>query len=126
MIPPIVVQYFEDKRFRGLPESKAGSVFLAKAGSLSQGVLIELGVTLLGDKISSCGFRIYGSGYMVATMAWVCEQINQRPLNFLATIGPSCIVEALQLPPEKTSCALLAEDVLKQLMDITPCMKMKN
>lgn len=59
--------------------------------------------------------QAYGSGYTLAVLAYVAEQLKQSAAETWALLSTQTLTEALDLPATKIHSAVLAERLLIQL-----------
>jgi|TARA_B110000914_G_C15517100_1_gene474249 NifU-like protein involved in Fe-S cluster formation len=92
-----------------------GGVIKARKGSLDDGLVAEI-VTIVDDeKIVAAKYRIYGCPHSIASIEWICEEIDGLMIDDLNKIDISSLKNLLLIPIEKTSLILLLEDVLDEI-----------
>ncbi len=84
-----------------------------RAGSIERGTWIEFQLTLDGDEVESAQFRAYGCPHTIALASWLTEYLPGRTLSENFILDRHVITEALELPVEKLSSVLVAEDALR-------------
>ena len=66
------------------------------------------------DTIIDVKFKIYGCGSAIASSTMFVEMLKGKTIEEAMKIKDKDIAEALQLPPIKLHCSVLAEDSIKQ------------
>ena len=69
------------------------------------------------DKIIDVKFKTYGCGSAIASSSELVEMLIGKTLEEAKAIKNIEIVEALELPPIKIHCSVLAEDSIKQAIE---------
>lgn len=77
---------------------------------------LRLQVKMGPARIDDARFLAYGCPTTIAVGAWLAGRVVGRRVAELAGIDAESIREALEIPEDRTHCALLGEDVLKSLM----------
>ena len=121
-LPAVTADYFFKQTYRGLPECPTHRI---QVGGLNQGRVAKLAVVYTDGCFHAAGFKAFGDQYTIATFSWLCEIILQQNSDFLATLEIADIARALALPDHKLGCALLAQEGLTQLLELT-CKKMNH
>lgn len=76
---------------------------------------VRLQVKMLGSRIDDARFQAYGCPTTIAVGAYVAGTVVGREAGQLAAIDAKSIREALEIPEDRTHCALLGEDLVKSL-----------
>ena len=69
------------------------------------------------NKIVDAKFKTYGCGSAIASSSELVEMLIGKTLEEAKAIKNIEIVEALELPPIKIHCSVLAEDSIKQAIE---------
>lgn len=77
---------------------------------------LRLQVKMTGSRIDDARFQAYGCPTSVAVGAWVAGRVVGREVRELAGIDAKTIREALEIPEDRTHCALLGEDLVRALI----------
>jgi len=77
---------------------------------------VRLQVKMDGSRIGDARFQAYGCPTTIAVGAHVAERVVGREAAELARIDAKSIREALEIPEDRTHCALLGEDLVKSLL----------
>lgn len=93
----------------------AGSIS-ASAGTPASRSVLRLHVKMDGTRITDARFQAYGCPTTIAVGAWLAEQVEGRSPAELAAITAPVIRQALEIPEDRTHCALLGEDVVQSLV----------
>jgi NifU-like protein involved in Fe-S cluster formation len=78
--------------------------------------LLRLQVKMQGTRVSDARFQAYGCPTTIAVGAWLAERAVGRPLDELSAVRAGEIRKALEIPEDRTHCALLGEDAIKALV----------
>ena len=77
---------------------------------------LSLQVKMSGTRIGDARFQAYGCPTTIAVGAHVAGQVVGREARELAAIDAKSIKEALEIPDDRTHCALLGEDLVRSLL----------
>ena len=64
-------------------------------------------------RISDARFQAYGPPALVAAGSWLTERITGGSLEQAEALTQQAVAEALDLPPVRIYCAMLAEDAIR-------------
>lgn len=92
----------------------------AEVGTPASDAVVTLQLRIVDEKIAAVGFLAHGCVPTIATASWLCEQLAGLEISAARTIDLKTICEALQLPPHKRFCAVLAEDALLNIWKQIP------
>ncbi|MEM6639265.1 MAG: iron-sulfur cluster assembly scaffold protein [Pseudomonadota bacterium] len=85
-----------------------------RAGSVDRGAWIEFQLQIGADRsVVKAWFRAYGCPHTIALASWLTDYLPGRVLSDNFTLDRHVITEALELPVEKRSSVLVAEDALR-------------
>jgi len=77
---------------------------------------LRLQVKMAQTRIGDACFQAYGCPTTIAVGAWLAERAVGREVAELSGIDAKAIREALEIPEDRTHCALLGEDAVKSLL----------
>ncbi len=108
-----VMDHFLHPRHVGVMDSSDADVGTGVAGSHETGALIriQLSVSEQGLIQDSC-FKAYGCGCTIAAASYATQWLQGRSLEQAAEFSSADVQQALQLPPVKVHCALLAQEAV--------------
>ena len=119
-----VVQRFEavlanpQKHSVGSLDRKDPKVATGLAGAPACGDVMQLQLLLDDDeKIVDVKFKTYGCGSAIASSSELVDMLIGKTLEEAKAIKNKEIVDALELPPIKIHCSVLAEDSIKQAIE---------
>ena len=69
------------------------------------------------DKIVDVKFKTYGCGSAIASSSMFVDMLKGKTIEEAKQVKDKDIAEALQLPPIKIHCSVLAEDSIKQAIE---------
>ncbi|WP_323017988.1 iron-sulfur cluster assembly scaffold protein [Castellaniella sp.] len=110
---PQVLDHYLHPRHVGSFDPQDRQVGTALVGSPALGQVLKLQIRLQGEAIESACFRAFGCGAAIAAGSLATEWLQGRSLDQALAIHSQDFVQALDLPPAKLHCALLAEDAIR-------------
>ena len=117
------------KRFKGVLSNPEGfnvgkfdpkdpKVATGMSGAPACGDVMRLQLKLdEDDKIEDVVFKTYGCGSAIASSTMFVEMRKGKTVDEARQIKDKDIAEALDLPPIKIHCSVLAEDSIKKAID---------
>ena len=122
-----VVKRFEDvlanpeKHAVGRFDPKDPNVATGLVGAPSCGDVMKLDIKLNPDTdtIEDVKFKTYGCGSAIASSTMFVEMLKGRTIEQAKQIKDKDIAEALELPPIKLHCSVLAEEGIKKAIEIS-------
>ncbi len=103
--------------------SRAGLVPVGNARVVWVGDPRRGGVIVLQSRLDDPGriadvrFQAYGCGATIAAASWVSDWLMGRTLEQAAGLNDRLIAAALELPPAKLHCAVLAMAAVRAMID---------
>ncbi len=114
---PAARAHFDHPRHVGALDADAPGVATARVGEPVSGAILQLHLRIGADgSITAARFKAYGCGWLIACGSLLAEWLQDRTLEQAARFRHHELVEALDVPPEKLYCAVLAETALKQAL----------
>ena len=99
-------------------DPKDPNVATGMTGAPACGDVMKLQLKLdHNEKIIDVKFKTYGCGSAIASSSELVEMLIGKTLEEAKAIKNIEIVEALELPPIKIHCSVLAEDSIKQAIE---------
>ena len=94
------------------------NVATGMTGAPSCGDVMRLQLKLDGDLIEDVKFKTYGCGSAIASSTLFVDMLKGKTIQEAKQIKDKDIAEALELPPIKLHCSVLAEDsIVKAIED---------
>ena len=93
------------------------NVATGMTGAPACGDVMKLQLKLDNDIIADVKFKTYGCGSAIASSSELVEMLIGKTLEEAKAIKNVEIVEALELPPIKIHCSVLAEDSIRQAIE---------
>ena len=118
-----VVDRFEDvlnnpaKHAVGRFGPKDPNVATGMVGAPSCGDVMKLDLKMKGDKIEDVKFKTYGCGSAIASSTLFVELLTGKTIDEAKQIKDKEIAKALELPPIKLHCSVLAEAGIKKALE---------
>jgi nitrogen fixation NifU-like protein len=78
---------------------------------------MKLDLKMNGDTIEDVKFKTYGCGSAIASSTLFVELLRGRTIEQAKQIKDKEIAEALELPPIKLHCSVLAEEGIKRAIE---------
>ena len=113
-----VLDHYENPRNVGSFNKDDSNVGTGMVGAPACGDVMKLQIKM-GDNgiIEDAKFKTYGCGSAIASSSELVEMLIGKTLEEAKEIKNIDIVEALELPPIKIHCSVLAEDSIKQAIE---------
>ena len=86
-------------------------------GAPACGDVMKLDLKMKGDVIEDVKFKTYGCGSAIASSTMFVEMLKGKTIEEAKLIKDKDIADALQLPPIKLHCSVLAEDCIRQAVE---------
>ena len=119
-----VVQRFEsvlnnpEAHSVGRFDPKDGDVATGMVGAPACGDVMKLQLKLDGDdRIVDVKFKTYGCGSAIASSTMFVEMLKGKTIEEAKLVKDKEIAEALELPPIKLHCSVLAEGSIKSAIE---------
>jgi len=90
------------------------TVITGMVGAPACGDVMKLDLKMKGNVIEDVKFKTYGCGSAIASSTLFVEMLKGKTIEEAQAIKDKDIAEALQLPPIKLHCSVLAEDAIRQ------------
>ena len=86
-------------------------------GAPACGDVMKLQIKLNGDTIEDVKFKTYGCGSAIASSTLFVDMLKGRTIEQAKEIKDKDIAKALELPPIKLHCSVLAEASIKKAIE---------
>jgi len=108
-----VIDHYENPRNVGNLDKDAKNVGTGMVGAPACGDVMRLQIQVDDGVITDAKFKTYGCGSAIASSSLLTEWVKGKTLDEAQEIKNTQIAEALELPPVKIHCSVLAEDCIK-------------
>jgi len=98
-------------------DPKDPNVATGMVGAPACGDVMKLDIKLKGDIIEDVKFKTYGCGSAIASSTLFVEMLRGRTIEQAKLIKDKEIADALELPPIKLHCSVLAEESIKKAVE---------
>ena len=99
-------------------DPKAPDVATGMTGAPACGDVMKLQLKLdIDERIIDVKFKTYGCGSAIASSTMFVDMLKGKTIEEAKQIRDRDIAEALQLPPIKLHCSVLAEDSIKKAIE---------
>ena len=93
------------------------NVATGMVGAPACGDVMRLQLKLDGDFIEDVKFKTYGCGSAIASSTLFVDMLKGKTVEEAKQIKDKDIADALELPPIKLHCSVLAEDSIKKAIE---------
>jgi nitrogen fixation NifU-like protein len=93
------------------------TVITGMVGAPACGDVMKLDLKMKGDVIEDVKFKTYGCGSAIASSTMFVEMLKGKTIEEAKQIKDKDIADALQLPPIKLHCSVLAEEAIKKAIE---------
>ena len=93
------------------------NVATGMVGAPACGDVMRLQLKLEGDLIEDVKFKTYGCGSAIASSTLFVDMLKGKTVEEAKQIKDKDIADALELPPIKLHCSVLAEDSIKKAIE---------
>ena len=93
------------------------NVATGMTGAPACGDVMRLQLKLEGDLIKDVKFKTYGCGSAIASSTLFVDMLKGKTIQEAKLIKDKDIAEALELPPIKLHCSVLAEDSIAKAIE---------
>ena len=98
-------------------DPKDPNVATGMVGAPACGDVMKLDIKMKGDIIEDVKFKTYGCGSAIASSTLFVEMLRGRTIEQAKLIKDKEIAAALELPPIKLHCSVLAEESIKKAVE---------
>ena len=106
-----------EKHAVGRFDPKDPNVATGLVGAPACGDVMKLDLKMNGDLIEDVKFKTYGCGSAIASSTMFVEMLKGKTIDEAREIKDKDIADALELPPIKIHCSVLAEDSIKKAIN---------
>jgi len=93
------------------------NVATGMVGAPACGDVMKLDLKMNGDTIEDVKFKTYGCGSAIASSTMFVEMLKGKTIEEAKLIKDKEIADALELPPIKLHCSVLAEEGIKKAIE---------
>jgi len=93
------------------------NVATGMVGAPACGDVMKLDIKMKGDIIEDVKFKTYGCGSAIASSTLFVEMLKGKTIEQAKLIKDKEIAEALELPPIKLHCSVLAESSIQKAIE---------
>ena len=113
-----ILDHFHNPRNAGSLDKSLQNVGTGIVGAPACGDVMRLQIKVNDEGIiEDAKFKTYGCGSAIASSSELVEMLIGKTLEEAKAIKNVEIVEALELPPIKIHCSVLAEDSIRQAIE---------
>ena len=106
-----------EKHAVGRFDPKDPNVATGMTGAPACGDVMRLQLKLNGDTIEDVKFKTYGCGSAIASSTLFVDMLKGKTIQEAKEIKDKDIAEALELPPIKLHCSVLAEESISKAIE---------
>ena len=113
-----VLDHYENPRNVGSLDKDDPSVGTGMVGAPACGDVMKLQIKVNDDGIiEDAKFKTYGCGSAIASSTMFVEMLKGKTIEEAKQVKDKDIAEALELPPIKLHCSVLAEDSIRKAIE---------
>src|SRR6056300_474054 len=112
-----VIDHYENPRNVGKWDPEEDGIGTGMVGAPACGDVMRLQIKVEDGVIQDAKFKTYGCGSAIASSSLLTEWVKGKTLEQATEIKNTQIAEALELPPVKIHCSVLAEDCIKAAIE---------
>ena len=113
-----VLDHYNNPRNVGKFDTKEDNIGTGMVGAPACGDVMRLQIKVTEDGIiEDAKFKTYGCGSAIASSTMFVEMLKGKTVDEARQIKDKDIAEALDLPPIKIHCSVLAEDSIKKAIN---------
>ena len=112
-----VMEHYENPKNVGSLDKKSKNVGIGLVGAPACGDVMKLDLKMNGDVIEDVKFKTYGCGSAIASSTMFVEMLKGKTIEEAKQIIDKEIADALELPPIKLHCSVLAEEGIKRAIE---------
>ena len=112
-----VIDHYNNPKNVGSLDKNATNVGTGLVGAPECGDVMKLDLKMKGDKIEDVKFKTYGCGSAIASSTLFVELLTGKTIDEAKQIKDKEIAKALELPPIKLHCSVLAEAGIKKALE---------
>ncbi len=88
-------------------------------GSVALGDAIEFYAQFdkTNRKLIKLKFKAFGNPYLIAAMSYICEQLQEKSLDYINDFSVQSLIELFEMPKTKYYVAYMIEDALNKLTE---------
>ena len=112
-----VLDHYENPRNVGSMDKSLPTVGTGMVGAPACGDVMKLQINVENGIITDAKFKTYGCGSAIASSSMFVDLLLGRTIEEAKQIKDKDIAKALELPPIKIHCSVLAEDAIKSAIN---------
>jgi len=113
-----VIDHYENPRNVGQLDETMKNVGTGMVGAPACGDVMRLQIQVDDDGIiEDAKFKTYGCGSAIASSTMFVDMLRGKTIEEAKQVKDKDIAEALELPPIKLHCSVLAEDSIKKAIE---------
>ena len=110
----VLLDHFEQPRQVGELDAASADVGTGQVGSIDTGGVLRIQIQVDENRrIIAVRFKAYGPPGLIAAGSWLAEMIQDGSLENAEALTQHDVIAALELPPARIHCAMLAEDAIR-------------
>lgn len=109
---PVVAQHFADPVNVGPLDGDSDNTFTGIAGRRELGTHIRFDARVDDGRITRIAFQAYGCPHSIAACSLATQRLEHAPVEALVQLDVDELMQALDVPIEKTGRLLIVQDAL--------------
>ena len=111
-----VSEHFRKPRYSGAFPAEESGVLTTQVGEPLRGGVIRLQIKIEDQRITAVRQQVYGCGFLIASASWLADWLHGKSLTEASCFDKHLLEDALQLPPTKMHCAVLAGQAVRNIV----------
>lgn len=112
-----VLDHYENPRNVGTMDKDSPNVGTGMVGAPACGDVMKLQIEVKDNTITDAKFKTYGCGSAIASASMFVDLLKGKTITEAKEIKDKDIAEALELPPIKIHCSVLAEESIRKAIE---------
>tara|TARA_B100000287_G_scaffold430411_1_gene485609 strand:- start:842 stop:1246 length:405 start_codon:yes stop_codon:yes gene_type:complete len=110
-----LIELFARSDYSDAEDSITTNHYEAFAGDINDNSFIQIKCIADDKSIKKIRYRVIGCPYLMASLEWLCENLENKCINDIEKITPIELMEILKIPSDRRSIILLLEDAVNDI-----------
>ena len=112
---PYLIELFTRSNYSDAEDPITSNYYEAFAGDINDNTFIQIKCITDEKSIKKIRYRVVGCPYLMASLEWLCENLEKKFIYDIEKIALIDLMELLQIPSDRRSIILLLEDVVNDI-----------
>lgn len=110
-----LIELFARSDYSDAEDSITTNHYEAFAGDINDNSFIQIKCIADDKSIKKIRYRVIGCPYLMASLEWLCENLENKYINDIEKITLIDLMEILKIPSDRRSIILLLEDAVNDI-----------